>query len=134
MFHEIFDWTDMHDSASKHVTVKAGEVITAAVDFKASDNSYEMSMSSSSGGSISYNYPLRSAQKTSESVGYFVLEHQPGNCDEYPPNGKVTWTDIKIEVDGDTAGAKWEAKQEQPACSSKVTVVDQSTIELTWEA
>ena len=52
----------------------------------------------------------------------------------YPPNGKVTWTDIKIEVDGDTGGAQWEAKQERPKCNSKVTVIDQSTIELTWEA
>ena len=31
-----------------------------------------------------------------ESTGYFVLEHQPQTCGEFPPNGKVTWTDIEV--------------------------------------
>ena len=70
----------------------------------------------------------------SEAETHGVRETLPPALRQYPPNGKVTWSDIKIEVDGDTGGAQWEAKQERPACSSKVNVVDQSTIELTWEA
>ena len=62
-----------------------------------------------------------------------VLEHQPDNCKELPPNGNVTWTDITIEVNGQpVANPLWVAKEEEPKCGSKAVINDKS-ISITWE-
>ena len=34
-----------------------------------------------------FNYRLMARQKATESVAYFVLEHQPEKCNQLPPNG-----------------------------------------------
>ena len=69
-----------------------------------------------------------------EATAYFVLEHQPVTCRQLPPNGNVTWHDIQIEVNGNAVpDAQLVAKQEQPRCSSKATVLDSSTVEITWD-
>ena len=45
-------------------------------------------------------------QKATESVAYFVLEHQPQKCNELPPNGNVRWTDIEVPVISNVFSAK----------------------------
>ena len=45
-----------------------------------------------------YHYQLLPAQKATESVAYIVLEHKPDRCSELPPNGRVRWQNITIEV------------------------------------
>jgi hypothetical protein len=71
-------------------------------------------MISSNGKSITTNYKIESAQTGNESTAYFVLEHQPDHCSAYPADGKMTFSDIYMEVDGvEVKDAKWAAKQEQ---------------------
>lgn len=136
MFHEIFDWTTGRDSASSHFAVPAGDSVWAEVTYKAADNSYDMAMTSAkTGKSVSFNYKLQRRQHATESTAYFVLEHQPRECGQLPPNGIVTWSNISVEVNYATVPAPvFVAKQEQPACSSKVEIVDPMTITLTWDA
>lgn len=45
-----------------------------------------------------YNYKLLERQAATESLAYFVLEHQPASCEQLPANGKVSWTNIVVEV------------------------------------
>ena len=133
MFNGCFDWTDgsWHTSEEKY-TVQPGDLITSSVTYK-EDNSYDM-MISSNGKSITTNYKIESAQTGNESTAYFVLEHQPDHCSAYPADGKMTFSDIYMEVDGvEVKDAKWAAKQEQPMCDSKAVVVDASTISFTWD-
>ena len=50
-----------------------------------------------------------------------------------PPNGKVTWTNITVEVNGNVVqNPVFVAKEEDPACNSKAVVVDSSTVSITW--
>eukprot|EP01050_Picozoa_sp_SAG11_P012938 SAG11_NODE_1475_length_4838_cov_3.412956_3_plen_101_part_00 len=80
-----------------------------------------------------FNYKLLPKQTATESVGYFVLEHQPQRCNELPPNGLVRWSNIAVEVNGKSVGsAVWTAKQESPACNS-TTTVHGSTVEIHWD-
>ena len=133
MFNGCFDWTDgsWHTSEEKY-TVQPGDLITSSVTYK-DDNSYDM-MISSNGKSITTNYKIESAQTGNESTAYFVLEHQPDHCSAYPADGKMTFSDIYMEVDGvEVKDAKWAAKQERPMCDSKAVVVDASTISFTWD-
>ena len=126
MFHEVFDWTDERDVQGKQVQVAPGDVVEASVaftpaaDFATSGlGSYAMSMTSrDTKEQLTYTYDLLPGQKSSEATAYFVLEHQPFTCrGSLPGNGNVTWTDIKVEVNGaPVATPQWEAKQEQPKC------------------
>ena len=96
MFQEIFDWwahrprpsavpithtsprTDGRDEQSRHLKVPPGDVIYASLSFDASQRAYAMNMTSSrTGRRSSYSYALLPQQKATESVAYFVLEHQP---------------------------------------------------------
>jgi hypothetical protein len=39
---------------------------------------------------------------------------------------------VVVQVDGKPVTPEWTAKQEQPKCDSKATVVDSKTIKFTW--
>ena len=80
--------TGENDTQTKPFKVPAGDVISASVSYVAADNSYNMNMNSKATGAVSnFNYRLMARQKATESVAYFVLEHQPERCNQLPPNG-----------------------------------------------
>jgi len=81
---------------------------------------------------LTYKLP---ASKGSEATLYIVLEHAPDNCDAYPPAQKTSFKNIRVEVDGKAVTPDWTAvKGGSAACGSKTTVVDSSTIEISWES
>ena len=100
MFQEIFDWTDRRDSQTRGIKVEPGDTIQASVTYNKAGRglgTYAMNMTSARTGKRSdYSYALLPEQKATESVAYFVLEHQPSRCSELPPNGNVTWTKIAV--------------------------------------
>jgi hypothetical protein len=104
--------------------------------FPSPRNRYIMNMTDTTTGQVSdFTYDLLARQDGTESTGYFVLEHQPGSCRELPPNGNVTWTDIKVEVNGQpVASPQWKAMEEQPKCGSKATVVDPTSVVISWDS
>lgn len=57
----------------------------------------------------------------------------PSVCRAYPKDGAMSFENIVVQVDGATVTPNWAAKQEQPACSSKCTIVDAKTIKFTWD-
>jgi len=142
MFNGVFDWTDRswHTSPEKY-TVKPGDKLTSSIKYNQpggdqSSPSYTMVISSSQlGKSISTTYELSSRQKGTEQTAYFVLEHQPRTCAAYPTNGVATFRNISIAVDHELVHSpKWQALDERPACNSKATILDPSTIQITWDA
>lgn len=95
---------------------------------------YLMNMTSQATGQVSsFKYKLLKEQTKTESVAYFVLEHQPNNCEALPPNGNVTWTNIQVEVNGVAVESPvFTAQQEEPACHSKAVVINSTSIAITW--
>ena len=128
-------WLRRSDTQTKPIRVKPGDVVTASIGYNR-DNSYTMNMTSKETGQHSnFRYPLMARQSATESVGYFVLEHQPEHCAQFPPNGLVRWTDVAVEVDGKVVSEPiWTAVQERPACNSTAVVLDPKTIEIRWDA
>lgn len=57
------------------------------------------------------------------------------NCNGLPSSGKVTWTDVHVEVNNvKVVDAKWVAQEEQPVCGSKAVVINSTTIGIEWQA
>lgn len=83
-----------------------------------------------SGAILTNTRPAR-ANQTYTDV-YFVTEHQPSNCNQYPANGQVLFTDIEIAWNGVTTTPTWSAQQFQPACNCQAKVVSPSSILFTW--
>lgn len=135
IFHEIFDWTDMHDEQPNKVKVQAGDHITSGLSYRETDNSYDMWMRSANlGEDLFYNYKLESKQHAVEATAYFVLEHQPRSCGQLPSSDSITFTDVNVEVEGAKVEAPlWAALQEQPKCGSQVVVQDSHTIKIEWD-
>jgi hypothetical protein len=133
IFNACFDWTDGSWRTSDEVyTVQPGDDISSSVSYSG-EGTFVMTISSN-GKTITTPYTLESGQTKNESTAYFVLEHQPSNCNAYPADGEMSFDNIYLEVDGkEVKNPKWEAKNEQPACSSECKIVDGETIKFTWD-
>ena len=70
------------------------------------------------------------------SIAYFVVEHQPQSCDQYPADGEFVFSDIQIARNGaPVAAPAWQAIQngQYDACNTTAHVEDKSTIKFTWD-
>lgn len=135
IFNGVFDWTDGSWHTSDSLQVQPGDTVTSSVTTSDDGSSYDMTIASAQlGRSITTKYKILSQQAGTESVAYFVLEHQPETCRAYPANGECTFENIYVEVEGQLVqDPLWEAKQERPACGSKTEIVDSHTIKMTWD-
>ena len=136
IFNGVFDWNDGSWQTSDEVyTVQPGDNIVSSVIYRESDNSYDMIIASG-GKSITTNYKILPQQgKKTESVAYFVLEHQPFLCSAYPTDGVCTFENIYVEVENKhVENPEWKSMQEQPKCNSKCEIVNNETIKFTWDA
>mgnify|MGYP003950411995 CR=1 FL=1 len=134
MFQEIFDWTSYNDHQTAPIRVRPGDVVRAEVAYVKASNSYTMTMNSTGTKEVStYEYQLLQAK--TEAQAYFVLEHQPDRCDELPPSGVVSWTNIEVDVNYKRVQRPtWTAKEESPKCGAKAVVVSSDTVNITWNA
>lgn len=65
---------------------------------------------------------------------YFVVEHQPDQCDQLPKSGSVKFSDIAIELGGKPSKPKWQVvKGTDDMCNATATAAG-SQVELTWQA
>jgi len=62
---------------------------------------------------------------------YFVVEHQPNTCGEYPKNGNVTFTDISIAWASGTKPT-WTTEQFKPSCNSLGKIISDTELLFTW--
>lgn len=131
IFDGYFNWINGGWQQSASRTVKPGDNVTASIVYSATDGSYTQYISSAAHPApITMNVPPFNAQTFSDV--YFVVEHQPNACSEYPANGFVVFRDISIEWDGGARTPAWSGHQFQPACNSQAHVVDASTLKFTW--
>ncbi len=63
---------------------------------------------------------------------YFVVEHQPNSCSEYPADGGIVFENIAVAWESGAAPA-WSVKQFKPACNSQGSVINASTLKFTWD-
>ena len=131
---EYFQWRPENNIDSAQGTVRPGDLIYGNVSLSADGTSYDSYHSSSNGWSVRMNVPIQKngGQLKEYTIVYFVFE-KAARCAQYPPDGVVTFTNIKIE---------WENKQETPAwttgivddvCNNRATIVNASTVKITWD-
>ena len=65
---------------------------------------------------------------------FFVVEHQPYRCSEYPPEGEIEWKEIKIKVEGEEFQPEWRTEKFRDRCECEAHVTAPNSIKFTWEA
>jgi len=56
-------------------------------------------------------------------------------CKDYPPDGIVTFYDIRVDYEGTTVTdkMKWTTAYVDDVCNNRAKVVNSTTIQITWE-
>jgi len=133
IFDGVFDWTrpyeGMHES--KIIKAKEGDKINSWLTCDLGTCTQYI-QNVRTGEDATFPYKLHNPNKDKEAALYFVLEHQPSNCEAFPPKGVCTFENIYVEVEGKAVTPTWEAIDERPKCGSKFTVVDSKTLSVTW--
>jgi hypothetical protein len=75
-------------------TVQPGDVIFANITIANDHKSYNMYIAANGKPGIVSNIAVEAGKLYTDV--YFVVEHQPNSCAEYPASGSVTFTNINI--------------------------------------
>lgn len=126
------DWPEGNWWSSDSFTVQPGDVIFASLSYVKASNAYEMVISNNNkaGAVIKSLRPVIDNQVYTDV--YFVTEHQPDSCTEYPANGGIVFSNIIIAWDNQQATPQWSAHQFQPACNSQAHILSSSSVSFTW--
>jgi len=132
IFNGYYQWDDSYWWYSDVGTVTPGNTINAFVAYDESSNSYNMYIAcKETGWSTTNNIPVESGKIYSDI--YFVVEHQPNTCSEYPSNGEITFTDIKVSWQNKFSTPQWKALEYQDACNCQGQIIDSETLKFTWQ-
>ena len=131
IFNGYYEWDDNYWWSSETGTVRPGQMVNASVWYDASSDSYNMYIScKETGWSIMSNIPIEPGMLYTDT--YFVVEHQPNSCREYPQNGNIVFENIYIELDGKPTVPHWKVAKYQDACGCTGSVLSPSKLKFTW--
>ena len=131
IFTGFYDWHNGDWVQSKVQNVKPGTVLQGAIWLDSSLGEYKQSINVLGGRPIVTTVTKAQMHDEVFTDVYFVVEHQPNSCSEYPANGEVVFQDISVVWSSGAAPA-WTTAQFKPACNSLGHVVNASTLKFTW--
>jgi len=131
IFNGYFQWDNNDWWHSKQGSVEPGNTVSAYVSYVKATNSYDMYIScKETGWSVKSNIVVESGKLYTDV--YFVVEHQPDDCAQYPSNGEIVFHDINIAWEGQLQPAKWQAIKYQDACDCTPSILSPSSVKFTW--
>lgn len=135
IFTGFYDWHDGNWVQSATQDVTPGTKLLGSIDWDAATETYRQCIQVVGSGK-----PICTRVSKANTHGelfnqiFFVVEHQPNSCGEYPANGAVTFENINVVwQDGKVlTPADWTIAQFKPACNSQGKVLSASSLEFTW--
>jgi len=127
----VQDWHDGQWQQSRVANVKPNTKLVGSIWLDESTGLYSQSIQVVGG------KPIVTTVAKSQMHGeiftdvYFVVEHQPNDCSEYPASGKIVFENIEVSWEGGGVPA-WTVAQFKPACNSLGKVLNSSSLEFTW--
>jgi hypothetical protein len=127
------DWPNGNWWQSNDFVVKPGDVIYSELSYDSSSNSYNMLISNTNSSSAVVKSVRPVIDQQTYTDVYFVTEHQPDSCTEYPASGGIVFYNIHIAWENRLVVPAWEAHTFQPACNSQAHVISPSSVAFTWD-
>jgi len=110
IYNEYFQWEPEYNYNSPAHHVKAGDVLFGSVTYDPANQAYVVFHSDMTDGwNITSVIPIQKkgdGNYKDYTIAYFVME-KSWNCNQYPPDGIVTFYDIKIQYNKQTVIPKW---------------------------
>jgi len=131
IFNGYYEWDNLTWFSGKQGGVSPGDTIFGSITFLPESNSYEMFIECKKTG-FQVADRIAVEGKIVYTDAYFVVEHQPSNCEEYPSNGEVIFSNINIELENQPVIPEWQAFQYRPACESTAHILNSSSVSFTW--
>lgn len=133
MYTEYFQWSPEDNSNSQAYDVQPGQTLHGSITYNSQSDAYTIKQTIvETGKTSSQVVKCQSGKKF--TVPYVVYEKVWG-CGNYPPDDKVTFTNIKVECDGKdcTSQVQWAAKVKDSNCNMQANVESSSQISITWD-
>ena len=96
IFTGFFDWHNQNWVQSDTQNVVPGDEISGSIVWNSATQEYTQSIWVSGGTPISTVVSKANEHGETFTDVYFVIEHQPNSCTEYPANGGITFYDINV--------------------------------------
>lgn len=136
IYNEYFQWSPEYNYDSDATTVNPGDVLFGSVTYVPENNTYTIFHSDqTSGWSVTSSIPIQqddSGNYKNYTIAYIVFE-KDADCNQYPPDGSVTFYDIEIQYDGKTVSPAWTTGYVDDVCNNRATIVDEQTVKITWD-
>lgn len=136
IYNEYFQWSPEYNYDSDAQTVNPGDVLFGSVTYVPANNSYTIYHSDmTTGWEVYSSIPIQqdnSGNYKKYTIAYIVYE-KPADCDQYPPDGQVTFSDITIQYDGQTVEPTWTTGIVDDVCNNRAKIVNSTTVQITWD-
>jgi hypothetical protein len=136
IFTGFYDWRTGGWIQSDTDNVVPGDLVEGSVTYLPSSSTYQQCVRKVNGNGKPICTRVQRSFEYNETFTdvYFVVEHQPNSCSEYPANGNVVFSNINVQWEN---GAKvtpsnWQIHQFKPACNSQGKVLNGTAVEFTW--
>jgi len=137
IYNEYYQWVPTHNQNSASHVVAAGDVLYGSVTLNDADHSYMLyHKDETSGWSVNMSIPIQ--QKGSDYKNYtivYIVYEKTAPCADYPPDGEVTFYNIKIEYEGKdaTSNMKWTTAYVDNVCNNRAHILNQTAVQITWD-
>lgn len=125
IYNEYFQWSPENNIDSDSTTVNPGDVLYGSVTYVPENNTYTIYHSDlNSGWSVYTSIPIQqdnNGNYKNYTIAYIVYE-KDADCNQYPPDGQVTFSDITIQYDGVTVEPSWTTAYVDDVCNNRAKV------------
>lgn len=133
---EYFQWSPEDNQDSSQMNCNAGDTLHGKVVYNGdSAQSYTLTQTDvTQSQSSSMTIPVQqedSGEFKNFTIMYIVYE-KVANCDDYPPEQKVTFSNIKVECNGQKISPKWTTSYVEDVCDFRAHVINPSEVTITW--
>jgi len=96
IFNAVMDWSQNCSwNTQGNTVVQPGDVIKSSIRTTGTSRDYVLSIGSNRDTPQTMHYRL--SQTSPETVLYFVMEHQASQCDQYPSDGALAFSDVYVD-------------------------------------
>lgn len=136
IYTEYFQWSPVNNQDSQQMSTSAGNQLHGEVTFQgASAQSYKLSQTdktASQTSSMTIPVQQNSAGGYKNYTVMYIVFEKVAQCWQYPPNGKVTFRNIKVYCNDVLVSPSWTTSFVEDVCDFRAHVESSSQVSITW--
>jgi len=137
IYNEYYQWSPTHNENSASHVVSPGDVLYGSVTLDEASQSYMLYHEDiDSGWKVNMSVPIQKSGSSYKNytIIYIVYEKK-APCKDYPPDGQVTFYDIRVDYEGTTVTdkVKWTTAYVDDVCNNRAKIINSTAVQITWD-